>query len=115
MQALFSRWSAEHRLVGIAVGRLDGVTTSTVAVGVRRINGDAKIAVTSDFEITRDGNQLYAQATSQQRLPVYAESATTFFYKVVKSELIFQVDATGTVTGLVLRQNGIDQTARRVR
>lgn len=67
------------------------------------------------FEITRDGNQLYAQATGQQRLPVYPGSAKRFFYKVVKAELVFQVDATGKVTGLVLRQNGIDQTARKVR
>ncbi len=67
------------------------------------------------FDITRDANQLYAQATGQQRLPVYPESATHFFYKAVKAELIFQVDATGRVTGLVLRQNGIDQTARKVR
>src|SRR5664279_3682349 len=51
LQALFSRWSAEHRLVGIAVGRLNGTSTSVVVAGVRRVDEEAKIEVTSDFEV----------------------------------------------------------------
>ncbi len=67
------------------------------------------------IEVTREGNRLYAQATGQQRFALSPESATTFAIKAVKAELLFQLDAKGVVTGLLLRQNGIDQTARRVR
>lgn len=66
------------------------------------------------IDITREGDQLYAQATGQQRLPVYATSRTAFFFKVVKAELLFQRDGAGRIAALVLRQNGIDQVARRV-
>lgn len=67
------------------------------------------------IEVTREGNQLYAQATGQQRFALAAESPTAFAIRAVKAELLFQLDAKGVVTGLVLRQNGIAQTARRVR
>jgi len=47
-----------------------------------------------------------AQATGQQAFPLFAESATTFSLRVVDAKVEFQVDAAGTVTGLVLAQNG---------
>ncbi len=56
--------------------------------------------------ITRDGAQLYAQATDQPRFALFAEKEDEFFLKVVDAQVSFTKDSTGAVTGLVLHQNG---------
>lgn len=56
--------------------------------------------------VTLENGQLMTQATGQQKLPVYAETETKFFLKVVRASIEFQLDDSGTVTGLVLNQNG---------
>jgi CubicO group peptidase (beta-lactamase class C family) len=56
--------------------------------------------------ITRDDNMLMAQLTGQAAFPVFAETPTKFFYRVVEAELHFSVsqDVASTVT---LHQNGM--------
>ncbi|HEX3928429.1 MAG TPA: serine hydrolase [Gemmatimonadales bacterium] len=65
------------------------------------------------LDITRQGDTLFVQATGQSRLALSPVSPTEFFLKSVKAELLFQKDSSGTITGVVLRQNGVDQLARR--
>ncbi|HSW30601.1 MAG TPA: serine hydrolase [Longimicrobiales bacterium] len=65
------------------------------------------------IEITLDGAGLGLQATGQPRLPLFAESETAFFLKVVDAQVQFVVEA-GVVTALVLHQGGAAQTARRL-
>ena len=84
------------------------------AGALARLIGRYELSPQFAFEITQRGDTLWAQATGQQMLPVFAQSATSFFYKVVKAELLFQVDGSGATTGLILRQNGADQLARKV-
>jgi CubicO group peptidase (beta-lactamase class C family) len=66
------------------------------------------------IEITLDDAGLGLQATGQPRFPIFAESETDFFLKVVDAQVTFVVDG-GAVTALVLHQGGVDQTARKVR
>jgi len=66
------------------------------------------------FDVQAEGTQLTIQLTGQGRFPVYPESKTRFFYKVVEAAVTFQLDDEGKVTGLVLHQNGMDQPARRL-
>jgi serine-type D-Ala-D-Ala carboxypeptidase/endopeptidase len=63
--------------------------------------------------VTREGGQLFIQATGQQRLPAFPESETTFFLKAVDAQITFERDAVGRVTTLVLHQNGMNQRAKR--
>jgi CubicO group peptidase (beta-lactamase class C family) len=65
--------------------------------------------------ITREGDQLSAQATGQPGAPIYPESKTKFFYKVVEAQISFVQSANGPVTGLVLHQNGRDLPAKKIR
>lgn len=65
------------------------------------------------FHITRDGNQLFAELTGQDRYPVFAEAETEFFYKVVDAQLSFVKGEDGKVTALILHQNKMDQKAIR--
>lgn len=56
--------------------------------------------------ITREGSNLSAQATGQEKLQLFAESTTEFFLKIVDAQVVFEKDATGKVTRLVLHQGG---------
>ena len=66
-----------------------------------------------ELSITLDGSQLMAQLTGQQNFPIFAESATLFFYRVVDATLEFQLDAGGAATGVWLRQGPVNQLASR--
>jgi CubicO group peptidase (beta-lactamase class C family) len=57
---------------------------------------------------TLEGDQLFAQATGQKKFPIFPESESKFFMKVVDAEIEFHVDDKGTVDYLVLRQSGHD-------
>ena len=61
---------------------------------------------TFSLTITRDGTQLFAQATDQPRFRLFAEKEDEFFLKVVDAQVSFTKDSTGAVTGLVLHQAG---------
>jgi D-alanyl-D-alanine-carboxypeptidase/D-alanyl-D-alanine-endopeptidase len=65
------------------------------------------------LSVTLVGNQLMAQLTGQPAFPIFAESETLFFYKVVDATLEFQKDAGGAVTAVRPRQGPIDSLAPR--
>ena len=75
---------------------------------LNRYVGTYQIAPQFSLTISVDGDQLMTQATGQSKVPVYPESRTKFFLKVVDAELEFTLGSTGQVTGLVLHQNGHD-------
>jgi CubicO group peptidase (beta-lactamase class C family) len=58
--------------------------------------------------MTLEGGQLMTQATGQGKLPMYAESETKFFLKVVDAEVEFFKNDKGEVTHLILHQGGQD-------
>ena len=76
--------------------------------------GRYKLGPTSVVTITQDGDQLYAELTGQPRAAIYAKDERQFFYKIVDAQIIFQVDAQGHATSLVLHQSGRDRTANRI-
>ena len=76
--------------------------------------GDYEIAPNVILSITRDGSQLNAQVSGQPKLPIFAQSPTKFFYKVVEATLTFSVEAGSPATAVTLHQNGQDLLARRV-
>jgi CubicO group peptidase (beta-lactamase class C family) len=61
-----------------------------------------------------EAGRLACQLTGQPRFPVYAESPTSFFYKVVDAQLTFTRGAAGKVDAVVLHQGGVTQRAERV-
>ncbi|HLY18484.1 MAG TPA: serine hydrolase [Bryobacteraceae bacterium] len=66
------------------------------------------------MRITLDGSQLSAKLGDQPVFPIFPESESAFFLKVVDAQIEFQKDAAGAVTGLLLHQGGRDVKARRV-
>jgi len=63
-----------------------------------------------DFDIvmTLEGGQLMTQATGQPKFPLFAESETKFFLKVVDAEVEFFKNDKGEVTHIILQQGGQD-------
>ncbi len=66
-----------------------------------------------DVTLTMEGDQLMAQITGQPKFPLFAESETKFFLKVVDAQVEFLKDAQGAVTHLVIHQGGADAKALR--
>jgi hypothetical protein len=64
--------------------------------------------LTPQFGLTfrLDGNQLMTRATGQPEFPVFPESETKFFLKVVDAEVEFFRDDKGAVSYLLLHQGG---------
>jgi serine-type D-Ala-D-Ala carboxypeptidase/endopeptidase len=67
------------------------------------------------FTVTREGNQLFTQQTGQQKIEVFAESERVFFLKVTDAQVTFETNGAGPATAIVLRQNGRDIRAARIK
>jgi CubicO group peptidase (beta-lactamase class C family) len=66
-----------------------------------------------DLVITLEGDQLMSQATGQGKIPLFAESETKFFPKVMDAEIEFLKDDKGAVTHLMLHQGAAEIKAAR--
>lgn len=77
--------------------------------------GVYELAPNFQLTITKEGAALFAQATGQQRFPLFAESETDFFFKVVDAQVTFVKDSTGKVNELVLHQGGANIPGKRVK
>ena len=76
--------------------------------------GRYQLAPNFILTVTRDGDQLFAQATGQPKFQIYPESQRDFFYKVVDAQITFETDASGRATSLTLHQNGHNMPAKRI-
>ena len=64
--------------------------------------------------VTRDGTQLLTRLSGQPAVPIYPESTTEFFAKVVDAQISFIADARGQAESLILHQNGRDIPMKRI-
>lgn len=92
----------EHKHVAVDPKVLDGYI------------GQYQLAPNFVMTITRDGTQLFVQATGQPKLEIFPESDRDYFLKIVDAQITFETDSQGRATGLVLHQNGMNQPAKRV-
>ena len=77
--------------------------------------GEYELAPTFSIVVTLEEGALFLQATGQPKFPVFAESDTTFFLKVVDAQISFTKDDAGAVAGMILHQNGANAPGRKVR
>ena len=63
--------------------------------------------------VTLEGGQLHLQATGQQKFPVFAESQSKFFLKVVDAQVTFAPATGGQPAHLILHQGGANQKATK--
>jgi len=67
-----------------------------------------------NIDVTREGKQLFTQATGQSRIEVYPKSQTEFYLKVVVAQISFNV-VDGKVESLTLIQNGRSIKGKKVK
>jgi CubicO group peptidase (beta-lactamase class C family) len=79
-----------------------------------RYAGQYRLGPEFTLTVTGEDNRLFVQATGQQRLEIFAESETEFFYRAVDAQISFELDPAGEVTGLVLHQNGQDMAGEKL-
>ena len=79
-----------------------------------RYVGTYELMAGANMLITLDGNQLSEKLDGQPTFPIFPESETVFFLKVVEAQIEFFKDSNGAVTHLVLHQGGRDQKATRI-
>ena len=72
------------------------------------------LAPNFNLNITLVDGQLISQATGQGKVPLFAESETMFFPKVVNAELEFPKGEQGPASQVILHQNGRDITGKRL-
>ena len=56
---------------------------------------------------------MVSQATGQGPAPIFPESDSRFFLKIVDAQIDFVADASGSITHLVLHQGGRDLRGAR--
>ena len=78
-----------------------------------RYVGTYQLAPDFSVKFTLEGDQLMTQATNQPKFPVYPESQTKFFLKVVDAEVEFFSDDKGQVNYVILHQGGQDHKGVR--
>jgi serine-type D-Ala-D-Ala carboxypeptidase/endopeptidase len=88
------------------------VPTATLAryVGVYALDAAPDFRLT----VTQENGALFVEATGQQKFPVFPESETKVFYKVVDAQITFVLTTDGQSTHLVLHQGGANQKATKV-
>ncbi|MGO9259216.1 MAG: serine hydrolase [Bryobacteraceae bacterium] len=82
-------------------------------VGVYRMPGGGPAG--TPMVVALDGNQLTTKLGNQQALPIFPQSETMFFLKVVDAQIEFpKDDGSGKASQLTLHQNGRDTTGQRM-
>jgi tetratricopeptide (TPR) repeat protein len=66
------------------------------------------------LSITKEGNQLYSQATGQAKFPIFPETEKLFYLKVVPAKIEFIKDDSGIVNSIMLFQGGREMPGKRV-
>ena len=80
---------------------------------LREYAGEYPFAPGFVMVVTEQNGGLFAQATGQPRVRIYASAKDEFFYKAIPARLSFERDAHGKISGLVLHQAGRDKRAPR--
>lgn len=77
--------------------------------------GEYQLAPGFNIAITREGAQLFCQATGQERFELFAATPTRFFLKVVEADIEFYPDANGAVPKMTLFQGGQEMPGERIK
>lgn len=64
--------------------------------------------------ISKDGQQMKAQATGQPQFPIFARAENVFYFKVVPAQLTFNTNAEGKVESVTLLQGGQEIVGKKM-
>jgi D-alanyl-D-alanine-carboxypeptidase/D-alanyl-D-alanine-endopeptidase len=81
----------------------------------QRLEGRYQLAPNFIFTVHDREGHLMVGITNQPTVEVFPDSPTRWSYHAVDASLEFKLDKSGPATSLVLHQNGVDQTANRIK
>ncbi len=64
--------------------------------------------------VSKDGQQMKAQATGQSQFEIYPKSENSFYLKVVEAQIMFNKNAEGKIESLTLFQEGRETIGLRI-
>lgn len=99
---------------GHAAGASDRQEIQVDAAILDRYVGFYELDGQGVMTITRNGAQLVSRLTGQPSVPLFAESPTKFFARIVDAQLSFLTDASGMATSLTIHQNGGNTPMKRI-
>lgn len=107
------------RLADIAFGKAVEPPTRRAEITVApevldRYVGRYRLRPDMVFEVRREGGGLVGEPESQGPAPLFAESPTVFYPKVVDATIEFVVEGDGPASALILRQGGREIRAPRI-
>ena len=77
--------------------------------------GIYQLSPTFALDVKLKSDVLFLQATGQDAFRLWAETPLEFFLKEVDAQVTFVADSRGTITGLMLHQNGMNAPATKVK
>ena len=77
--------------------------------------GTYEIAPGNTFEVTTSGEKLYVASPGEETSELSPASAHRFFLLSFDVELGFEVDASGNATGAILKGDGFERTAKKIK
>ncbi len=95
-------------------GSADSPPTDPGDVTPERLVGRYQLTPNFVFDVRNDNGRLFVTITNQPTNEVFADSPTQWSYRGIDAKLEFKLGRTGPARNLVLHQNGIQQTARRI-
>jgi len=116
----YSQVSAYMRLLGMvppsALAPAKHTPVALPASTLLAYLGAYEIAPGLELDVTQyEGALFIRSSTGGAAVQLLPESKTVFFAKDVDARITFTHDAKGAVSGLIIRQNGRDRSARKVR
>jgi serine-type D-Ala-D-Ala carboxypeptidase/endopeptidase len=91
------------------------VETSLSEEILEKYVGEYQIAPTFSIAVTREGKQLFAQATGQGKFELFGEKEDEFFAKVTAISISFKKDESGKISELIIHQGGRKTPAKKVK
>jgi predicted alpha/beta superfamily hydrolase len=76
--------------------------------------GTFEIQKDLDIKFILENDQLYAQLTGQNAIPIYPESETEFFYKILNAQIQFIKNGKGDFDHMILLQDGEKYEGKRI-
>jgi len=96
--------------------RLEGKSTIVDSKDYDVYAGEYEVTPTFIVKVFKEGDKLMTQATGQPAIEIFPEAAQNKFYaRVVNAQVTFNRDDKGTVTGLVIHQNGRDLPGKKIK
>jgi len=76
--------------------------------------GKYELAPEFIITVTKNGNQMKAQATGQPEFEIYPRSENVFYLKVVEAQVTFNLNENGKVVSMTLLQDGQESTGLKL-